>query len=228
MTPACALALEASFGSVVRWRDEFTAIGRAVRGGAGGGAGGGGAGGVLLIFKPHDGALVNRPAAEHAQTVGGGVSILAMDMHEDADPSDHGAAAAAHVDARIDNIDWAHVYARYQAAVYAASEGYGASQEEAAGATVLDVRRAGVFDQADSIVAGAQWRDPATVAQWAADLQPGERVVVYCVHGHEVSRAVALRLRAAGVDAHFLRGGIDAWMAAGRPVAPKPDAKAAR
>ena len=31
------------------------------------------------------------------------------------------------------------------------------------------------------------------------------RVVVYCVYGHEVGRATALRLRAAGLEAHFLR-----------------------
>jgi Fe-Mn family superoxide dismutase len=46
-------------------------------------------------------------------------------------------------------------------------------------------------------------------------------VVVYCVHGHEVSRATALRLRAAGLDARFLRGGIAAWEAAGLPLQPR-------
>ena len=48
-----------------------------------------------------------------------------------------------------------------------------------------------------------------------------ENVVVYCVYGHEVGRATALRLRAQGVKARFLRGGIDAWQAAGRPLDPK-------
>jgi len=32
-----------------------------------------------------------------------------------------------------------------------------------------------------------------------------------------------MRLRAAGVDARFLRGGIDGWQAAGQPIAVKPD-----
>jgi Fe-Mn family superoxide dismutase len=63
----------------------------------------------------------------------------------------------------------------------------------------------------------SRWRDPAQVAQWSAER--GDRpVIVYCVYGHEVGRATALRLRAAGVDARFLRGGIDGWQAAGRPV----------
>jgi len=48
--------------------------------------------------------------------------------------------------------------------------------------------------------------------------------VVYCVYGHEVGRATALRLRAQGVNARFLRGGIDAWQAAGRPIDPKGNA----
>jgi Fe-Mn family superoxide dismutase len=47
-------------------------------------------------------------------------------------------------------------------------------------------------------------------------------VVVYCVFGHEVGRSTALRLRAAGLNARYLRGGIDGWQAAGRPLANKP------
>jgi superoxide dismutase, Fe-Mn family len=45
--------------------------------------------------------------------------------------------------------------------------------------------------------------------------------MVYCVYGHEVGRSTAMRLRAAGVDARFLSGGIDGWKAAGRPLAAK-------
>jgi carboxylate-amine ligase len=41
-------------------------------------------------------------------------------------------------------------------------------------------------------------------------------VLVYCVHGHAVSRGVLLQLRAAGIDARFLRGGIEGWQASGR------------
>jgi Fe-Mn family superoxide dismutase len=69
---------------------------------------------------------------------------------------------------------------------------------------------------------GARWCDPATVATWAAELPAGREVLVYCVYGHEVSRATALRLRAAGVNARYLRGGIDAWQAAQRPLVDKP------
>lgn len=41
------------------------------------------------------------------------------------------------------------------------------------------------------------------------------------IYGHEVGRATALRLRAAGLQARYLRGGFDGWQAAGRAVEPK-------
>jgi Fe-Mn family superoxide dismutase len=69
---------------------------------------------------------------------------------------------------------------------------------------------------------GARWCDPATVADWAGELPAERAVVVYCVYGHEVSRATAMRLRAAGLKARYLRGGIDGWQGAGRAVVTKP------
>lgn len=213
MTPAMRLALDASFGSVERWREEFTACAKAL---------GGGSGWMLLVFQPREGALVNQWAADHTHAVAGGVPILALDMYEHAYHLDHGAAAGAYVDAFMGNIDWAGVYERYQAAVHAASEPLATDADALQGALVLDVRRHGVFSQAVSMIPGARWRDPATVGAWAAELPAGAPLVVYCVYGHEVGRATALRLRAAGRDARFLRGGIDGWAAAGRAVVEKP------
>lgn len=213
MEPAMALALAASFGSVDRWREEFAAMGKAL---------GGGSGWVLLSFQPREGTLVNQWAADHTHALAGGTPLLALDMYEHAYHLDHGAAAGAYVDAFMANIDWAPVYARYQQAVHAASEPFGATQDDVAGSMLLDVRRAGVFAQAASMIPGARWRDPAAVDRWAAELPADRALVVYCVYGHEVGRSTALRLRAAGLDARYLRGGIDGWQAAGRPLQPKP------
>lgn len=45
-------------------------------------------------------------------------------------------------------------------------------------------------------------------------------VVVYCVHGHEVSQGVCATLRAIGVDAAYLEGGVEGWRLAGLPIVP--------
>ena len=212
MEPPMTLALAANFGSVERWREEFVAMGKAQ---------GGGAGWVLLTFQPREGTLVNQWAADHAHALAGSIPILALDMYEHSYHIDFGSNAGAYVDAFMDNIDWAAVYQRYQAAVHSSSESFGATREQVADALMLDVRRAGAFQQAATMIPGAQWRDPAHVAEWSAELPPDREVIVYCVYGHEVGRATAMRLRAAGVNARYLHGGIDGWQAAGETLAPK-------
>lgn len=163
-----------------------------------------GPGRVRLLLDPPGGALAI--AAADAPVPPGAVVLL---EHDPAHP--------------LDAVDWSAVHARYQAAVFAASEGLGVGAEAAVAADgpLIDVRRAPVYQQAPNTLPGAVWRDPARVADWGTALARGEAVTVYCVYGHEVSRAVVLRLRAAGVDARFLDGGIDAWAAAGRPVVAK-------
>jgi len=209
MSPAMDLALTASFGSVARWQDEFVAMGKALSGGSGW---------VLLVFQPQDGALVNQWAADHAHSLVGGVPLLALDMYEHSYHMDFGAAAGSYVDAFMDNIRWSAVYERYQHAVNGISEGFGASHPDVKHALLLDVRRKGVFLAATSRMVGAQWLDPAAIESWAETLPTDRTIIVYCVHGHEVSRAAAMRLRAAGLDARYLRGGIDGWQTAGLPI----------
>ncbi len=213
MEPAAKLMLEASFGSVERWREEFMAMGKAL---------GGGSGWVLLVFQPREGTLVNQWAADHTHVVAGGVPILALDMYEHAYHMDVGAAPGAYVDAFMGNIDWGSVYGRYQRAVHAAGEPFGANQDQVGDALVFDVRRAGVYEKAQTMIPGARWCDPADVPTWAAELPADRELLVYCVYGHEVGRVTALRLQAAGLKARYLVGGIDAWQAAGRPLVDKP------
>ncbi len=121
---------------------------------------------------------------------------------------------------RLKGLDLEPAYALYQAAVHAASAGLAA--HDVAGRCVIDVRRAGIFEAATTMLPEAIWRDPVWVPAWAAQLPAGEPVLVYCVYGHEVGRATALRLHALGVDARFLEGGIDEWQRAGRAVMAKP------
>ena len=83
---------------------------------------------------------------------------------------------------------------------------------------LIDVRRAPVFDTATHLIAGATWRDPATVAAWEKFLPRHREVVAYCVHGHEISRNTAEALQAAGISARYLEGGIEGWQGAGGPL----------
>jgi Fe-Mn family superoxide dismutase len=88
---------------------------------------------------------------------------------------------------------------------------------------VVDVRKRPAFEDAPPMLPGAVWRDPQTIEQWAVTLPSGCPIVVYCVHGHEVSRRVRDALRRRGVIAAIIEGGIEGWRAAGGPVVAMPD-----
>ncbi len=87
---------------------------------------------------------------------------------------------------------------------------------------VIDVRRRAAFGAAADMLAGALRRDPDAVERWAPELPEASAVVVYCVHGHEVSQGVARALAAGGRRARYLEGGLEAWKAAGGAVQEKP------
>jgi thiosulfate sulfurtransferase len=81
--------------------------------------------------------------------------------------------------------------------------------------TLVDVRRAAAREADPRLIPGAVWRDPEQVAAWAKELPREKPVVVYCVHGREVSAGVVERLRELGFDAALLEGGFEGWKAAG-------------
>ena len=59
---------------------------------------------------------------------------------------------------------------------------------------LIDVRREEVFNSADDMIAGAIRRSPDAVDQWHGDLPERRPIVVYCVHGQQVSQGIALAL----------------------------------
>lgn len=83
---------------------------------------------------------------------------------------------------------------------------------------ILDVRRRAAFEAADTILPTARWRDHTTYDAWAQDIPDDADVVVYCVHAHNVSQCAAAGLRARGINARTLEGGIEGWRQAGGPV----------
>jgi rhodanese-related sulfurtransferase len=88
---------------------------------------------------------------------------------------------------------------------------------------VIDVRRNERFLGATDLIRGALRRDPARIAEWSKTLPRAANVVVYCVHGHEVSQDAAKAL-----GAKYLEGGIEHWREKGGELAAKPSKAATR
>jgi Fe-Mn family superoxide dismutase len=213
------VAFARDFGSFDRWHSEFTALAKAM---------GGGSGWALCSWSDRENRVINHWAADHTHLLGGATPILALDMYEHAYHLDYGANCADYVAAVMRNLDWDKLNARYAAAVARDSEGWSVPAAEVLDTkkfTVLDVRRAGAFKAAPDVIAGASWRDPERVQEWAAALPSSHPVVVYCVYGHEVGQSTASILRAKGIDARFLAGGLEAWKAAGLPTQNSPAAQ---
>jgi Fe-Mn family superoxide dismutase len=97
-------SLARDFGSIDRWRAEFSAMGKAQ---------GGGSGWVLLMWSPRDRKLINQWAMDHTTTLAGGCPILALDMYEHSYHLDYGTRAAAYVDAFMAAINRPNVARAY-------------------------------------------------------------------------------------------------------------------
>lgn len=212
-----AAALERDFGSVERWRREFTAMATALAGGSGW---------VVLSWSPRVGRLVNHWAADHAHGLVGATPILALDMYEHAYHLDFGSRAGAYVEAVLRNLDWPRIAARWSGLAPErhdggiAAEGLRAMQEQGQPVLVLDVRLADDLARGGDMIAGAVARPPEQVAAWAGELPRDRLIVPYCVYGFQVSADVVAELRRRGLDARNLAGGIAAWHAIGGPTMP--------
>lgn len=90
------------------------------------------------------------------------------------------------------------------------------------GFELLDVRRAQARQADGTDIAGSRWLDPAHWLDWKNAVPTGRPVVVYCAHGHEISQGLTAALRAMGLDARHLEGGIAEWKRTGRPVVASP------
>ena len=83
---------------------------------------------------------------------------------------------------------------------------------------VVDVRKLPAYQASDIVIATAVWRDPVSVHEWLGTLNDDRGVVVYCIHGHQMSQSVAALLRTNGLPARYLVGGIDGFVEAGGPT----------
>ncbi len=76
---------------------------------------------------------------------------------------------------------------------------------------ILDVRRRDIYESAQGLIPGAEWRDPDLAREWLDTLDPGGPTVIACKAGHELSQMIAAQLRARGHDSRILSGGYLAW-----------------
>lgn len=82
---------------------------------------------------------------------------------------------------------------------------------------VVDVRKSAARQASNRTIRNALYRSHTDVIEWLDDVR-GESVVVFCVHGHEVSQDACAALCAHGIDAWYLDGGFEAWSLAGLPT----------
>jgi rhodanese-related sulfurtransferase len=88
----------------------------------------------------------------------------------------------------------------------------------AAGATVIDVRRPYEFE--GGRLEAAENIEMNELPSAAESIPRDRPVLFYCRSGNRSAMA-AEAFRQAGYDAHHLTGGIEAWVAAGRPLVPE-------
>ncbi len=93
---------------------------------------------------------------------------------------------------------------------------------------LIDVRKNDTFIASGYTLPGALRRDPLQAHAWVSTLPAAASVLVYCVHGHEVSQNTLMTLHQRGINAHFLQGGIEAWRELGLPLMAKAAGSATR
>ena len=87
---------------------------------------------------------------------------------------------------------------------------------------ILDLRREGLRQADPRLIPTARPLDeaalsPSGLAALAAELA-GQSIVTTCAAGHGRSQGAAAWLRAAGLNAEYLEGGMEAWRAAALPL----------
>jgi Fe-Mn family superoxide dismutase len=221
--------LKQHFGSVRTWRHEFVRAGQSLAHGSGW---------VALTYCRRTKQLWNQVATDHSQAAVDAAPVLVLDMYEHAYHLDFGPNVTAYIDAFMRNIDWAAVGARMIAARGEApllledpSDGSlpSLSVEELAAqlakgdpVQVLDARPRHHISRTVDLMDGAVWSDPDRVETWIGELSPDRPVAVYCAYGFHVGCNVTRALRAHGLDARYVRGGLSAWYAAGGARAMRP------
>ena len=209
-------AIAASFGSVAAWQADFGSMATSSHGGW-----------IVLAWSKRCGRLMNIHLSEQSPALIAADPVLVIDVGQHAYFADFGTDKQAYVTAFLQSVHWARVAERFHQAFLATPEDAGLSAHEisvvdlkglidgAEDVLVLDVRHDDDCARYKSRIAGTVWRDSFDVAGWAKELPKDKPVVVYCMYGFWVSQKAAEELRALGINAQSLAGGVTAWRAMG-------------
>ena len=222
---ALAEAITRDFVSVPAWREEFSAMAKALAGGPGW---------VILSWSSREGRLVNHWAADHTHVLAESVPVLALDMYEHAYHLDFGTNAAAYVDAYFENIHWGRPGQRFAGAL-----GLNRPVAKSAGGReplapedlrdmmvqgekplLLDICLAEDMAKRHDKLPGATVMAPERMPDWIDTLPKDRPIVAYCLYGFQVSGDAVAEMQRRGYTARTLSGGIAGWHAIGGPTEP--------
>jgi Fe-Mn family superoxide dismutase len=102
-TGAVVELLKAEYESFEFWEQEFRLGCQSLAGGSGW---------MILNYDPHSASVHSYWAADHTNSLAGGMPLLVMDMYEHAYQMDYGANARGYIDAFFRNVNWDEVNRR--------------------------------------------------------------------------------------------------------------------
>jgi rhodanese-related sulfurtransferase len=82
---------------------------------------------------------------------------------------------------------------------------------------LIDVSRPQLVQERGRLLPASRVLSMENCADWSQTLPRDRSIVIACAHGHNRSQNVAARLKAAGLQAAILAGGVQAWLDAGLP-----------
>lgn len=214
-------AICASFSSVDEWRDEFQQLVSKL---------GNEDVWVVLAWSERLGRLLNLVLYDTTKGLFGVEPLITLDLYKHAYVDHFGDRPATYANSFLRNIDWHRVGVRFEAArsgnALALNEPLDHTQISVTqlnielektniAPLVIDVRHNDDRERYRKRVLKTDWRDSFRVDEWAHELPKDKPVVVYCMYGFWVSQKVAEELRAKGINARSLSGGVTAWQAMG-------------
>ncbi len=206
------MALIRDFGSLAQWRAQFVAMAQENK-----------LGWVVLAWSSSQAKLVNYLLAGGTQLPDGLTPALVFERGGINKHLNSNFDANQALEPFMKSIHWEGVMLTYRAAVAADALKLAAPNQltDSDQTQIIDVRHPVDFNAGQDIIEGAHWLDPTRVHDWYSTLDASKPVLVYCVKGLDIGGSTALALRAHGLKARYLTGGINDWRLQGLPLQTK-------